>query len=158
MTKKTPKRQARRKVQGTQIEHLVENDIIRHKHKNQNTKINTKKGIDIFVRNGIRLDVEVKSAKEKTLYRDKNGNYRFRTGRFLIKMNDYINADLFAFAIKEVNAKGKWNGNIDINYIKSETICDYLKDRGLYKKRENVKIGINTIRDLPKTYLGAYLK
>lgn len=158
MTKKTPKRQARRKVQGTIIERMVEKDILEHTHRNQKTKINTKEGIDIFVRNGVRLDVEVKSANAKTLYKDKYGNYKFRTGRFLLKINDYINADLFAFAIKEVNEKGKWTGSIDINYIKAETICEYLKDRGLYKKRENVKIGINTIHNLPKTYLTSYLK
>lgn len=157
-TKKTPKRQARRKEHGTRIEHIVAEDIQKFSKRYHNISINTREGIDVFLRNGIRLDVEVKSANAKTLYKDKHGNYKFRTGRFLIKMYDYINADLFAFVIKEVDQKGKWTGNVDINYVKAETIRRYLKDRNLYKKRKDVKIGINTINNLQKTYLKTYLK
>ena len=157
-TKKTPKRQAIRKTEGTQVERIIENDIKKYIKPNQKTRINSQKGVDVIVRNGIRLDVEVKSAKEKTLYKTKNGDYRFRMGRFLLKISDYTNSDLFAFVVKKVDEKGRWNGNTEIKYIKTSVICDYLKERGLYKTRKDVKISIKIIEKLPKTYLSPYFR
>lgn len=157
-TKKTPKRQAIRKTEGTKVERIIETDIKKYIKPTQKTKINSQKGVDVIVRNGIRLDIEVKSAKEKTLYKDKNGVYKFRTGRFLLKISDYTDSDLFAFVIKKVDDKGRWNGSVEIYYIKTQVICNYLKERGLYKTRRDVKIGINAVKKLPITYLNPYFK
>jgi len=157
--KKTPKRQARRKIEGNIAENIIRakiHDILPSHYK---STINRNDGIDLYIRNDQILNVEVKSAKEKTLYKDKKGNYQMRTGRFVIKKDDYMNSDFFGFVIKKVNKndkKAKWNGKYDIKFVDSKVIKKHVKDRNLLGR--NVKIGIKQINEMPKIYLKSRYK
>jgi len=157
--KKTPKRQARRKIEGNIAEDIIRKKIHSVLPSNYKSSINRSKGIDIFIRNGQILNVEVKSAKEKTLYKDKKGNYRRRTGRFLIKKNDYLDSDFFGFVIKKVNKddkKAKWNGKYETKFVDSKVIKKHIKNRNLLNR--NVKLGVLLIREMPSMRLGVRYK
>lgn len=149
--KKTPKKQGRRKREGNIAEDLVRKKIHEILPSNYKSTINRNDGIDLFIRDGQILNVEVKSAKEKTFYKDKKGNYRKRTGRFLIKKDDYLHSDFFGFVIKKINEKGKWNKEYKIRFVDSKIIKKHIKDRNLLNR--NVKISVNQINNMPSMYL-----
>ena len=70
-----------------------------------------------------------------------------------------MKSHLFAFVVKPVNEKLKWDKSkrLKVIYIDTKDIQNYLKSRNLFKKNASVKIGIATIKKLPhinpKTYL-----
>ena len=152
--KRTPKRQGIRKREGNIAEDIIRKKIHEILPSNYRSTINRNDGIDLFIRNGQILNVEVKSAKEKTLYKDKKGNYRRRAGRFLIKKDDYLNADFFGFVIKKVDKddkKAKWNGEYEIRFVDSKVIKKHIKSKNLLGR--NVKLGVSLIREMTSMYL-----
>ena len=149
--KKSPRKQGRRKREGNIAEDIIRAKIHEILPSEYKSTINRNDGIDLFVRNGQILNVEVKSAKEKTFYKDKKGNYRKRTGRFLIKKDDYIHADFFGLVIKKVDKKAKWTGEHEIKFVDSKVIKKHIKNKNLLGR--NVKISVSQIREMPGMYL-----
>ena len=149
--KRTPKRQGRRKREGNIAEDIIRKKIHEILPFNYKSTINRNDGIDLYIRNGQVLNVEVKSAKEKTLYKDKKGEYRKRMGRFLIKKDDYQHADFFGFVVKKVDDKAKWTREYETKFVDVKIIRKYAKDRNLSGKQ--LKISINQINKMPSMNL-----
>jgi len=151
-SKKTAKRQARRKVQGNIAENLVKKDLKKKMPSHFKLSINRNAGIDIFATNKSIYNVEVKSAKEKTL--QKYGNvHRPRVGTFQIKPDDYLQSDFFGFVIKEVDKKTKVTGKNRIQYVNSKNIRKFAKQKD--KLSKPIKISIHQLKKIPKMRLGA---
>jgi len=146
-TKKTAKRQKRRKVQGNIAENLVKKDLKSYLPAHYSYSINRNVGIDIYAKDGQTLNIEVKSAKQKILQKKKNG-YRQRVGTFQLKPDDYIHSDFFGFVIKEVDEKAKWNGKTKIHYVDSRKIEEYVRRKG--KLGKPIKISIHQLKEIPK--------
>ena len=70
------------------------------------------------------------------------------------KREDYLKSSFFAFGIKKVDKYLKWDKTkpLEIIYISTPTIVQYLKSRNLYLKYKTVKIGIEKIRKMKKFY------
>jgi len=115
-----------------------------------NFSINRNEGIDIFARNSNIYNVEVKSAKEKTLQKRK-GIYKPKMGTFQIKPDDCLHSDFFGFVIKKVDKSTKWTGKSGIYYIDSKYVKKFAKERG--KLGKSFKISINQLKNMPKMKL-----
>lgn len=145
--KKTPKRQGKRKTQGNMAEKLVRKKLKNILPEDHKISINKNAGVDLYVRNGKILNVEVKSAKEKILQKRK-GEHRPKVGTFQLKANDCTDSDFFGFVIKKVDNRTKWNGESEIVFVKSKEIEKYQKRRKKLGKSD--KISIHQLKKLPE--------
>lgn len=158
---RTPVQQSERKIEGTLVERQVKADILKKNKKINNIIVNTRSGIDLFVKNGETIKIEVKSAREREFVGIIEGKMVSRSGRFLIKEEDYLKSDVFAFVVKKVDATFKWDARrrLDVMYVSTKTVQDYLKNPSMYnpkargslfRKYKQVKIPIEIVKKLPR--------
>lgn len=164
--KRTPKEQAQRNIQGTRIERLVANDLYK-KFPRRSFRINKKAGIDIFLKNGKVIKIEVKGVKQRektykirTIEGKKIKEETTREGRFTIKERDYLDSDLFAFVVKKISPLTlDWTGRTEpIRYIETSTIVRYLKSIGRYRTYKQYKLSISNMKKLPQVDIKKYVQ
>lgn len=146
---KSSKTQAERRTEGTSIQDIVRKDI---ENKNPGLKVKSfpTKGVDIKVRNGKTVNVEVKSARQ--FERTETGK---RKGRFIVKPEDLKDSDLIAFVVKPVDKEFKWKKDepVDIKYVKVEEVKKVLVNKpeyDMFKLRKNIKISLDEMQGMKK--------
>jgi len=151
--------QAARKDEGTAIERFVKKEL-QKKFPKKNIEINSNAGIDLFLKNGISVKVEVKSAREIIPINSKGKRVGQRAGLFTIKQDDYLEARMFAFVVKPVNQQLNWDKDkpLKINYIAAESIRMLLKAQGKFKKSAQTQLSVKTMRSLEKMDLKTLFK
>jgi len=148
VTKRTPKAQKLRCVEGEEVEEIVRLDLekllpgcyIVQKRGQEG-------GVDIFLINGKILECEVKSALRYRWARTRvKGGYEYRSviNTFTIKPEDYQVADFFAFVIKEVDDNLDWDRTqpIKIHYIDTDVLIEHIKHKKAYKLKKQVYLNV----------------
>lgn len=149
---RTSEQQAERKYEGDEVQNIVKGDLEQYITKMgivRKINVYPSEGIDIKVKNGETINIEVKSARQWERDLDKK-----RRGRFWIKPDDF-RADYFAFVVKPVNEQFQWDRSepVTIHYIQTKKLVEYLKSKPKYqfeKQRVNFKISINEMLRLPR--------
>jgi len=153
--RKTVETQGLRKVEGTIAEKLVKDELSEILGSRYEFSISSNKGIDIYGRDGQILNVEVKSAKEKTFYKYKGG-HSTRSGRFVLKESDYLDSDFFGFVIKKVDSDLKWTGKTRTVFVDTKEVQNFLKNNGKFRTCKSVKLTIKDVCNFPNLNLNKY--
>ena len=149
---RTPEQQRERTYEGNEIQKIVKMDLERYMSEINVTKkirVYPSEGIDIRLKNGKTITIEVKSARqwEHTV----KGRIH---GRFWIKPDDF-KAEYFAFVVKDVDEQFLWDRSkpVQIHYVETKSLIDYLKSKfkaEFEKKRLNFKLSITEMLNLPR--------
>lgn len=123
--------QRERKEIGTEIEHIIFDDIDNHIEIKLKGEVSSRDGIDIFLYDGGVLNIEVKSANAFHV----EGN-RVRRGRFIIKPDDLKDSNFFAFVEKPVDTSYVWDRSkpLKIRYAKTENVARFIINRIVMNK------------------------
>lgn len=149
---KTPETQSQRKKEGLVVEEFARDDLLGKIPKEFQITINPNEGIDLYLHDGIILNVEVKGANRfEHAPKNKTGK---TTGRFTIKALDYTTSDFFAFLVKEVDDDFQWKMDEPRKfiYVGSDTFREFLikRHKRIHKKQDLTEKEIDTI--LSKDY------
>jgi hypothetical protein len=148
---RTAEQQRERIYEGNAIQKLVKKHLegqMTEINIFKNIKVYPSEGIDIRMKNGKTINIEVKSARQWE--HDVKGK---RRGRFWIKPDDF-KADFFAFVVKQVDERLAWDESkpIQIQYVRTKDLIAYLKSKfkvEFESKRLNFKISIIEMLRLP---------
>jgi hypothetical protein len=141
---RTPQQQSKRRETGLAVEWIVRSDLLMKFPSGNVIKSSPSEGIDLTISDGRVFLVEVKSANR---YMREGG--RKRSGRFYLKKDDYTSSHIIAFAVKEVDINFNWDSTrpLDVHYVKTCSVQDYLKERGTFG-RDVVKIVVSDVEKM----------